>query len=109
MPTYDFRCHDCGTFTVMRPMARRDEPAACPACGVAAARALVAAPALGRLSTAARAAHATNERSASAPKESRAHGPGCGCCAPVKLANPQLAAPANAVKQAAGRPWMISH
>ncbi|MCM3606378.1 FmdB family zinc ribbon protein [Cupriavidus pauculus] len=104
MPTYDYRCHDCGTFTVMRAMAQRDDPALCPDCGMAACRALVAAPALGRLSAAAHAAHATNERSAAAPKESRSHGAGCGCCAPVKLANPS-----QAPKQPGGRPWMISH
>jgi len=104
MPTYDYRCHDCGTFTVIRPMMRRDDPAACPGCGTAASRALVAAPALGSLSAGARAAHATNERSTAAPKESRSHGAGCGCCGPVKLASPP-----NAIKQPGGRPWMISH
>ncbi|WP_137925576.1 zinc ribbon domain-containing protein [Cupriavidus sp. 2SB] len=104
MPTYDYRCHGCGVFTVMRPMSRRDEPAACPDCGAAAARALVAAPSLGTLSTASRAAHATNERSAAAPKESRSHGAGCGCCSPVKLPTSP-----NAIKQPSGRPWMISH
>lgn len=104
MPTYDYRCHECGVFTVMRPMARRAEPAACPGCGTAAARALVAAPALGSLSTASRAAHTINERSASAPKEKTSHGAGCGCCRPTELARPP-----DTVKQSGGRPWMISH
>ncbi len=32
MPTYDMRCRTCGTrFEVVRPMARLDEPAPCPA------------------------------------------------------------------------------
>ena len=36
MPTYDYRCDDCGDFAVMRPMARRDEAARCPGCGASA-------------------------------------------------------------------------
>jgi putative FmdB family regulatory protein len=104
MPTYDYQCDDCGTFTVLRPMTRRDEPAPCPGCGTAAPRALIAAPALGRLSTAARAAHSLNERSASSPKERTLHGAGCGCCKTAKVARPP-----DAVRQSEGRPWMISH
>jgi len=76
---------------------------------VTAPRALVAAPAFASMPAASRAAHATNERSAHAPRESRNHGAGCGyCSSPVKLAG--NAARADAVKgNAAGRPWMISH
>ncbi|WP_454763983.1 zinc ribbon domain-containing protein [Cupriavidus campinensis] len=104
MPTYDYRCDDCGDFALMRPMARRDEPAICPGCGKSAARALVAAPALASMGASARAAHAVNERSAAAPKESSSHGAGCGCCGPVKLAGRS-----DGVKRSEGRPWMISH
>ncbi|MGO4303972.1 MULTISPECIES: zinc ribbon domain-containing protein [unclassified Cupriavidus] len=75
MPTYDYRCDDCGDFALMRPIARRDEPAACPRCGAMAARALVAAPAL-----------AGSDSSGSASNESSSHGAGCACCGPVKLA-----------------------
>lgn len=74
MPTYDYRCDDCGDFALMRPMAQRDEPVGCPQCGKAAARALVAAPALAGAPGA-------------VPSElSSTHGAGCGCCGPVKLA-----------------------
>lgn len=109
MPTYDYRCAECGDFAVLRSISRRDDPCTCPSCGAAAPRALVAAPAFSSMPAASRAAHATNERSAHAPRESRNHGAGCGCCSsPVKLAG--SAARADAVKgNAAGRPWMISH
>lgn len=70
MPTYDYRCTTCGDFSELRPMARRDDPAVCPGCGRAAARALVAAPGLAGGST---------EGGAS-------HGGSCACCGPVKLA-----------------------
>ncbi|MDF3839216.1 zinc ribbon domain-containing protein [Cupriavidus basilensis] len=108
MPTYDYRCQDCGEFSVMRPIARRDEPCACPGCGKSSERALIAAPALASMPAASRRAHAINERSAAAPRESArsGHGPGCGCCGKVKLAE----APAHTAKgNPAGRPWMISH
>lgn len=110
MPTYDYRCRDCGDFAALRPMSRRDDPCACPSCGSFAERALVAAPSLAGMPAASRRAHAINERSAHAPKESgRGHGAGCGCCAgggKVKLAG----APAGAPKgNPNGRPWMISH
>jgi len=104
MPTYDYRCSACGDFAVMRPMARRDEPAGCPACGMLAGRALVAAPSLACMNGGARSAHAVNERSAAAPKESRLHGAGCGCCGAKELAGRPEAA-----KSAGSRPWMISH
>ncbi len=70
MPTYDYRCDQCGDFSQLRPMASRDEPAVCPGCGNAAPRALVAAPALGGAGTDASASHGGN----------------CACCGPVKLA-----------------------
>ncbi|CAG2131237.1 Zinc ribbon domain protein [compost metagenome] len=104
MPTYDYRCKDCGEFALIRPMARRDAPAMCPGCGMGAERALVAAPALASMAASARAAHAVNERSAAAPKESSRHGPGCGCCA-----KPKLAGRPDVARSTSGRPWMISH
>lgn len=71
MPTYDYRCNQCGDFSQLRPMASRDEPAVCPGCGNASPRALVAAPALGGGDSAA---------------SSASHGGNCACCGPVKLA-----------------------
>lgn len=46
MPTYDYRCEQCGDFARMRPISQRDTPYPCPGCGAPAARALVAAPSL---------------------------------------------------------------
>ncbi|MCO5340931.1 zinc ribbon domain-containing protein, partial [Delftia tsuruhatensis] len=40
MPTYDYECAQCGGFEALRPLRLRDEPAACPGCGTAAARVL---------------------------------------------------------------------
>jgi hypothetical protein len=56
------------------------------------------------MAASARAAHAVNERSAAAPKESSRHGSGCGCCA-----QPKLAGRPDVAKSTSGRPWMISH
>jgi putative FmdB family regulatory protein len=34
MPFYEYRCGACReTFEILRPIAERDEPAACPKCG----------------------------------------------------------------------------
>jgi hypothetical protein len=66
-------------------------------------QALVAAPSLGAMSTASRAAHATNEAQRGGAKGKPLAGAGCGCCSPVKLPT------SNAIKQPSGRPWMISH
>lgn len=111
MPTYDYRCADCGDFSALRPIARRDLPCMCPQCGAEAARALVAAPSFANMSASTRQAHATNERSAAAPRESaRAgrHGSGCGCCGgKVRLAGAEGASAPKQFPQA--RPWMISH
>jgi putative FmdB family regulatory protein len=108
MPTYDYRCTECGDFSTMRTIARRDLPCPCPVCGIEAQRALVAAPSLASMSSATRQAHAVNERSANAPRESSrsTHGGGCGCCASkVKLAG----APEAMKSSPTARPWMISH
>jgi len=59
-----------------------------------------------------RKAHATNERSANAPKTvgeyKASHGPGCGCCStkPSRLVK-QTRSGAKSFPTA--RPWMISH
>jgi putative FmdB family regulatory protein len=47
MPVYDYDCTDCGSFEVVRHIAERDDPAACPQCGASAARVTIAAPSVG--------------------------------------------------------------
>ncbi len=48
MPVYDYECADCGAFETVRRIAERDEPAACPDCGMIAQRVTVGAPAFGK-------------------------------------------------------------
>ena len=113
MPTYDYACGDCGGFDAIRSMSQRDEPAACPGCGVPAPRVFASAPRLALLDSGTRTAMDTNERARHAPKSSSEyarlkHPSGCGCCktgqrgATVTGANGAKAFPSK-------RPWMISH
>ena len=104
MPVYDYLCETCGPFTEARPMAEFAAPQACPECAQAAPRALLSVPALAMMPAARRAAFATNERSANAPR--RGHAAGCGCCAPRRG---KLAAEPAAKSFPAARPWMLSH
>ncbi len=101
MPFYDYRCPACGDFVRLRPMAQREHPCPCPACGKDSARVQVAAPALGVLAPALRKAGEVNERARHEPRHARGHvhGPGCGCgsAAPQPRSLPGR------------RPWMISH
>jgi putative FmdB family regulatory protein len=114
MPTYDYACADCGSFDALRPMSRRDEPAACPGCGIGSPRIFASAPRLASLDAGVRTAIETNERARHEPKSSSdyarlRHPSGCGCCstsvkrgATVRGANGNKAFPSK-------RPWMISH
>ena len=112
MPVYEYRCNACGPFTQMRPMAEYEQPTPCPACGAAAQRVILTAPHCSTLSTQSRLAHATNERSANAPKTvseyKASHGAGCGCCStkPSRLVNKTRS---GAKSFPTARPWMISH
>ena len=109
MPFYDYSCRDCGSFTRLRPMAAAAEPSECPDCGAEARRVILTAPGIANMDAGRRGAHATNERSANAPKlASKGHGAGCGCCGPKPKG--LIPAAANAAKGFPGkRPWMISH
>ena len=105
MPAYDYACAGCGPFTAVRPMAEYALPKDCPGCGQPTPRALLRVPSLAMMSAGQRTAHATNERSAHAPRLSSPgqHRPGCSCCSPAK------AKPAAAKSFPSQRPWMISH
>ena len=87
MPVYEYRCDACGPFTQMRPMAEYEQPTPCPACGAAAPRVILTAPHCSTLSTQSRLAHATNERSAHAPRTLSSmkgtHAAGCTCCSGI--------------------------
>jgi putative FmdB family regulatory protein len=108
MPVYDYECEACGPFRVMRPMSESSEPYACPDCQRDAPRQITACN-FSSLSRQTRLAHATNERSAHAPKRSTgAHGAGCACCS-AKPSRDLRTAADGAKSFPRKRPWMISH
>jgi putative FmdB family regulatory protein len=112
MPVYDYLCNDCGPFTDMRPMSECDAPQDCPRCESSSPRAILRAPNFFCMPAERRKAHATNERSANAPKTlgeyKTSHGPGCGCCStkPSRLVKKTRS---GAKSFPTARPWMISH
>jgi putative FmdB family regulatory protein len=113
MPVYDYLCNRCGPFTDMRPMAECDLPHKCPECGKKAPRAFLTAPYFAAMSADRRLAHATNERSASAPKALSSHGGSCGCCSAKSMRYNKnrrgSEAGGSAKSFPSRRPWMISH
>ncbi len=81
MPIYDYDCQVCGPFTAMRSMAEFRDPFACPSCGIGAPRAALSAPGIAGMDPTRRSALASNERSASSQRPTKAaHPAGCGCC-----------------------------
>lgn len=115
MPTYEYACQNCGTFSVLRPMAERHAASQCPYCAGPGGPLLLSAPALSHLSSSQRTAIATNERSAHAPQtvgeyqQRRGHPAGCGCCGTSKAVVPSKANPLGLKTKTGPRPWMISH
>jgi formamidase len=115
MPVYEYLCNDCGPFTDMRPMAECDDPQDCPQCEESAPRVILTAPNFFCMPSDKRKAHATNERSANAPKTvdqyKASHGPGCGCCSSSgkKPARLMTKTKGGAKGFPTARPWMISH
>ncbi|MHA6576429.1 FmdB family zinc ribbon protein [Pseudomonas yamanorum] len=115
MPTYEYACESCGTFTMLRPMAQRHEPSQCPYCDSPGGPLQLSAPALTSLSANQRKAIAGNERSAHAPQtvgeyqEARKHPAGCSCCGSSKPVVPSKANPLGLKTKTGPRPWMISH
>lgn len=112
MPVYEYRCQRCGPFTQMRPMAECELPSDCPDCGAQAPRVILTAPHCTTMSTQARLAFATNERSAHAPRTLSAmkgtHGSGCACCS-GKSSRMTRRGKDGAKSFPTSRPWMISH
>lgn len=115
MPVYEYLCDACGPFTAIRPMAEYEAPQPCPDCRRKAPRVLLTAPNFSSLSSTARLAHATNERSSSAPSTlsslKAAHGSGCACCSgSLGKKSRKVARGKNGAKSfPSARPWMISH
>lgn len=115
MPIYEYDCPHCGDFTLLRPMAQRDDPCNCPDCAAPSPRVILSAPGLATLAGGQRRAHETNERARHAPqsleeyKAKRSHGAGCSCCAPSKPVARSKANPHGLKNSPSNRPWMISH
>jgi putative FmdB family regulatory protein len=119
MPTYEYDCQDCGGFDAIRNMSQRDEPCACPACGVAATRVFASAPRLACVSSDTRTAMDRNEKARHEPRSSKdqgsygrlKHPSGCGCCSTAsKGIRSATVTGANGNKMfPSKRPWMISH
>jgi len=113
MPIYEYSCPDCGLFEANAPMASYKQPQACPHCSASAAR-TISAPQLNLMASGTRKAHATNERSAHAPRMARSS-----CCAGGTCSHHKSQAQKTALKEGAPpplkmqtgvrRPWQISH
>jgi putative FmdB family regulatory protein len=73
MPLYEYVCDDCGPFVAMRPLAEFAAPCACPDCGGASPRNLLASPALGG-----------NPAPAGASPAAKPHASACACCRPPR-------------------------
>ena len=112
MPVYKYLCNDCGPFTDMRPMAEYEEPQDCPKCASVSPRVILTAPQFWSMAASQHKAHATNERSANAPKTmdeyKASHGAGCGCCS-GKKSRLVTKTRSEAKGFPTARPWMISH
>lgn len=114
MPVYEYLCDACGPFTDLRPMAEYEMPQPCPDCGSEAPRVILTAPNFSCVSAETRIAHATNERSAHAPKSlaevKASHGSGCSCCGGSKKMSRAVRRGKDGSKSfPTSRPWMISH
>ena len=112
MPVYEYLCGGCGPFTDIHPMSDYEKPQPCPDCGNISPRVLLTAPNFSTMSPGLRLAHATNERSASAPSTlsslKGAHGSSCTCCS--GMLKRKTARTKNGAKGfPSARPWMISH
>jgi len=70
VPTYTYTCPDCGSFTLVRPIAQRSEPALCPHCA-GEGRRTFSSPYLSRVDPALSSALTTAGTSSEAPPVTR--------------------------------------
>lgn len=106
MPIYEYECGSCGPFEALRPVAERNDPGMCPACGLPAMRGIFTPPRLSALAQELYRAHAVNERNAHAPQNSSGHGSRCSCCTRAAAGTKNRQAAKSFPRK---RPWMISH
>lgn len=116
MPIYDYRCEQCGDFSVLRKMSESSLPATCIECGAQAAR-IISAPNLALMDGARRSAFERNEKSAHAPRQARRSSCGCSgthtCSSTNKNAvSTNGSGDANGLRmqtKKTARPWMLGH
>jgi len=117
MPLYEYRCAQCGNFTLHRMVEQRDRLTSCPCCAAKADR-LITAPNLSLMSPLRRDAFTRNEKSRHEPSVSNRHscGPRCGCGKPNqnagKRSKPTVKIPKLGVLETPrkrNRPWMLGH
>jgi len=110
MPSYDYECQTCGTFTEFRPIAERDVPAMCMICDSPAPRAITA-PNLALMNPVHRMAATRNERSSHEPRVGL-KGSCCSgrTCTHKKSPQTKDGKPAlRGSKKKNRRPWMLGH
>jgi putative FmdB family regulatory protein len=110
MPSYEYECVMCGTFTQFRTIADRDIPATCAICDEPAPR-VISAPNLALMNPLSRMAATRNERSQHEPriglKTSCCSGGRCSHKKPAPTRNGKPALRASRKKNR--RPWMLGH
>lgn len=114
MPTYDYDCACCGEFELLRSIADRNDPAACPSCSALSPRVMVSGASLSLLDGTTRRSIETNERARHEPKSSKhyvsqRHPAGCGCCSSSGKRSSTVRTPNGNKTFPSKRPWMISH
>lgn len=116
MPIYDYRCEQCGEFSVLRKMSESSLPAMCDQCGEPAPR-IISAPRLALMDSGRRIAFERNEKSAHAPRQARRSSCGCSGTHTCSSSNNSTSS-ATTEQQSPGlrmqtkktaRPWMLGH
>ena len=79
MPTYSYRCLQCGPFAAVRRMAEFDLPARCPVCAADSGRTLTVPAVLGARRSSTMGANQGREGDASGYGRLK-HPAGCQCC-----------------------------
>lgn len=91
MPTYEYRCEDCGAFELWRDHRRSGEVANCPECGATARRVF----SIGGIKS-----HSRAQKEASRLDRGSQ---------PRVVGSQRVSEPSPKPRKAGGRPWQISH
>jgi putative FmdB family regulatory protein len=112
MPSYEYECETCGTFTELRPIAERDVPAPCFICDGPAKR-VISAPNLALMNPLNRMAATRNERSQHEPrigvKSSCCSGGSCSHKKSKEKLTRDGRPALRGSKKKNRRPWMLGH